>query len=82
MKDNEAAVPADRVRDSLLEVTREMYGGGGAWSSPLPTPPPTTANLDGMDGQAVPAAAGDHYQLHHQVLGGYHHQHLQYLAMD
>uniref|UniRef100_M8BUP8 Transcription factor MYC/MYB N-terminal domain-containing protein n=1 Tax=Aegilops tauschii TaxID=37682 RepID=M8BUP8_AEGTA len=31
---------------------------------------------------AVPAAAGDHYQLHHQVLGGYHHQHLQYLAMD
>ncbi|KAE8787147.1 Transcription factor ABORTED MICROSPORES [Hordeum vulgare] len=84
MKDNEAAVPADRVRDSLLEVTREMYGGGGGWSSPLPPPPapPTSAKLDGMDGQAVPAAAGDHYQLHHQVLGGYHHQHLQYLAMD
>ncbi|XP_037449395.1 transcription factor TDR-like [Triticum dicoccoides] len=82
MKDNEAAVPADRVRDSLLEVTREMYGGAGAWSSPVPPSPLTNAKLDGMDGQAVPAVAGEHYQLHHQVLGGYHHQHLQYLAMD
>ncbi|CAM0947584.1 unnamed protein product [Alopecurus aequalis] len=84
MKDNEVAVPADRVRDSLLEVTREMYGGGGAWSSPLPRPPPAMApmdaKLDGIDGQAMPS---DQYQLQHQVLGGYHHQHhLQYLAMD
>ncbi|XP_047076239.1 transcription factor TDR [Lolium rigidum] len=87
MRDNEVAVPADRVRDSLLEVTREMYGGGGGpWSSPLPPPPPTMTpmdpKLDGMDGQAMPAGPGDHYQLQHQVLGGYHHQHLQYLAMD
>ena len=83
MRDNEAAVPADRVRDSLLEVTREMYGGGGgAWSSRAPPPAmtPMDAKLDGMDGPAMAAGPGDHYQLQHQV---YHHQHhLHYLAMD
>uniref|UniRef100_A0ACD5ZBG6 Uncharacterized protein n=1 Tax=Avena sativa TaxID=4498 RepID=A0ACD5ZBG6_AVESA len=86
MRDNEVAVPADRVRDSLLEVTREMYGGG-AWSSPLPAPPPAMtpmdAKLDGGGGEGHSMTVpGDHYQLQHQVLGGYHHQHLQYLAMD
>jgi hypothetical protein len=68
-RDNEVAVQADRVRDLLLEVTRESYG---VWSSAPPVGSGgIDAKLDGIDEQAQ-AAAEDHY-------GGYNHL-LQYLA--
>ena len=69
-RDNEVSVQADRVRDSLLEVTRESYG---VWSSapPVMGSGGADAKLDGVDAQAQ-AAAEDHF-------GGYNHL-LQYLA--
>ncbi|XP_062217186.1 transcription factor TDR-like [Phragmites australis] len=77
MRDNEMALQADRVRESLLEVTRESYGG--VWSSSAPPVGSSIdakldgidVKLDGIDVQA-PAAAEDHY-------GGYNHL-LRYLA--